>query len=83
MLSYSSPFLQCKVIIVFRSLQSNAPAFGAPSSDECEDEDISLDACLPLEMDEIYRVRERIYERVIELQEKYGIVIHASAVPEQ
>jgi hypothetical protein len=34
-------------------------------------------------MDEIYQMRERIYEHGIELQEKYGMIIRASAVPEQ
>jgi hypothetical protein len=32
-------------------------------------------------MDEISRVRERIYGQVIELQEKSGVIIQASAVP--
>jgi hypothetical protein len=31
---------------------------------------------------EIYPVRERVYEYVIELQEKYGVLIQASVVPE-
>ena len=45
------------------------------------DEDVSLDVLLPLTMDEIYNVRDRIYEHVAELQEKYGVIIQASAVP--
>jgi len=43
---------------------------------------VSLDMRLPMERDVIYQVRERIYERVIELQEKY-VIIQASALPEQ
>ena len=54
-----------------------------PPREPYADEDISLDVRLPMEMDEIYRVRERIYEHVIELQEKYGVIIQASAVPER
>ena len=53
-----------------------------PRREPYADEDISLDVRLPMEMDEIYRVRERIYEQVIELQEKYGVIIQASAVPQ-
>jgi hypothetical protein len=45
------------------------------------DEDVSLEVALPMTMEEIHRVRERIYDWVIELQEKYGVLILASAVP--
>lgn len=46
-----------------------------------EDEDISLDVQLPLEMADIYKARERIHALVIPLQEQYDVVILASAVP--
>lgn len=36
---------------------------------------------LPLEMDEICRAVERVCAHVIELREKNGGIIHASAVP--
>jgi hypothetical protein len=45
------------------------------------DEDVSLEVVLPKTMEEIHRVRERLNEWVIELQEKYGVLILASAVP--
>ena len=46
------------------------------------DEDVSLEVVLPLPMAEIYRVRERIYEWILELQERHGVLILASAVPQ-
>lgn len=46
-----------------------------------EDEDISLDVQLPLEMEDIYKARERIHTLVIPLQEQYDVLILASAVP--
>jgi hypothetical protein len=45
------------------------------------DEDVSLEVVLPLPMDEIYRVRDRIYDWILELQEQYGVLILASAIP--
>ncbi len=45
------------------------------------DEDVSLEVILPLTMSEIYGVRERIYEWILELQESYGVLILASAIP--
>jgi len=45
------------------------------------DEDVSLEVVLPLTMNEIYSVRERIYECILELQERHGVLILASAVP--
>jgi hypothetical protein len=67
--------------LVARILAEYPQAQIVPRREPYADEDISLDVRLPLEMDEIYRVRERIYEHVIELQEKYGVIIQASAVP--
>ena len=46
-----------------------------------EDEDISLEVRLPMEMEEIYQVRDQVYELVIQLQEQYHVLILASAVP--
>ena len=46
-----------------------------------EDEDISVEVRLPVEMEEIYQIREQIYELVIQLQEQYDVLILASAVP--
>jgi hypothetical protein len=45
------------------------------------DEDVSLEVTLPLTMNEIYGVRERIYEWILELQERHGVLILASAIP--
>lgn len=45
------------------------------------DEDINVEVRLPLPMTEIYQVRERIYDIVLELQEIYDVLIMASAVP--
>ena len=36
---------------------------------------------LPLSMDEVYQVRDRVHELVIQLQEQYDVLILASAVP--
>ena len=46
-------------------------------------EDISIDVVLPMSMEEIYQVREWIYELVIELQERYDLLIQVSAVPQE
>ena len=46
-----------------------------------EDEDISLEVKLPLHMEEICAVRERIHELVVQLQEHYDVLMLASAVP--
>jgi len=45
------------------------------------DEDVSLEIMLPLSMREIYEVRDRIYDWIIELQDRYGVLILASAIP--
>ncbi len=45
------------------------------------DEDVSLEIKLPLPMNEIYGVREQIYEWILELQERHGVLILASAIP--
>jgi hypothetical protein len=67
--------------LVARILAEYPQAQIVPRREAYSDEDISLDVRLPLTMDEIYPVRERIYEHVIELQEKYDVIIQASAVP--
>ncbi len=46
-----------------------------------EDEEISVEVRLPLAMEDIYQARDRIHELVIQLQEQYGVLILASAVP--
>jgi hypothetical protein len=46
-----------------------------------EDEDISVEIRLPLNMEEIYQARDRVHELVIQLQEQYDVLILASAVP--
>ncbi len=46
-----------------------------------EDEDISVEVRLPMEMEEIYQVRDQVHELVIQLQEQYDVLILASAVP--
>lgn len=45
-----------------------------------EDEDISVER-LPLNMEGIYPIRDRVHELVIQLQEQYDVLILASAVP--
>jgi hypothetical protein len=47
------------------------------------DEDISIDVVLPMSMEEIYQVREWLYDLVIELQERYDLLIQVSAVPQE
>jgi hypothetical protein len=47
------------------------------------DEDISLEVVLPMSMAEIYQAREWIYDIVIELQDRYDLIIMASAVPQE
>jgi hypothetical protein len=66
--------------LVARILAEYPHAQIVPRRKPYSDENIRLDFRLPLTMDEIYRVRERIYEHVAELQEKYGVIIQASAV---
>jgi hypothetical protein len=46
-----------------------------------EDEEISVEVRLPLDMDEIYEARDRVHTLVIQLQEQYDVLILASAVP--
>ena len=48
-----------------------------------EDEDISVEVRLPLGMEDIYVARDRIHELVIQLQERYDVLILASAIPAQ
>lgn len=40
-----------------------------------------MEIILPLSMHEIYDVRDRIYDWVIELQDRYDVLILASAIP--
>ena len=47
------------------------------------DEDISLDVVLPMSMNEIYQAREWLYDVVIELQDRYEVLISASAIPQE
>jgi HAMP domain-containing protein len=46
-----------------------------------EDEEISIEVCLPVSLDEIYEARDRVHELVRQLQEQYDLLILASAVP--
>ena len=46
-----------------------------------EDEEISVEVRLPLNVEEIYQARDRVHELVIHLQEQYDVQILASAVP--
>lgn len=46
------------------------------------DEDISLEVILPTTMTEVYQAREWIYDVVIDLQDRYDVIIMASAVPQ-
>ena len=52
-----------------------------PRAAPLEDEDMSLEIEPPLCMEEMYVVRERIHDLVIQLQEQYDVLILASAVP--
>jgi len=52
-----------------------------PRSIPLTDEDISLEVILPMSMTDIYQAREWIYDLVIELQERYDVIIMASIIP--
>ncbi len=45
-----------------------------------EDEEVSVEVRLPVGMDQIYEARDRVHELVIELQERYDVLILASTV---
>jgi len=45
------------------------------------DEDVSMEVILPLTINEIYPIRDRIYDWILELQDRYGVLILASAIP--
>ena len=47
------------------------------------DEDISLEVVLPLSMPEIYAARDWLYDVVIELQDRYDLIILASVIPQE
>jgi hypothetical protein len=69
--------------LVARILAEYPNAQIIPRNEPYSDEDISIDVRLPLTTEEVYRARERIYDHVIELQDKYRVIIQASAVPRQ
>jgi hypothetical protein len=48
-----------------------------------EDEDINIEVYLPVPLEEIYAVRDQIHKLVIPLQERYDVLILASAVPSE
>ena len=47
------------------------------------DEDINLEVVLPMSMEEVYQARDAIFDLIIELQERYGLLVMVSAVPEK
>jgi len=67
--------------LITRVLSDFPQAVIVPRSAPVTDEDISLGIRLPLPMQEIYKVRDRVHELVIELEDKYDVLILASAVP--
>jgi hypothetical protein len=68
--------------LVARILAQFPQARIRPRSIPLADEDVSLEVVLPMTMAEIYQVREWIYDLVIELQDRYDLIIMASAVPQ-
>lgn len=48
-----------------------------------EDEDISVEVQLPVDLKELYTARDQIHALVIQLQEQYDVLILASAVPHE
>jgi hypothetical protein len=67
--------------LITRVLSDYPQAVIMPRSAPLADEDISLEIRLPLPMKEIYKVRHRVHELVIEFQDKYDVLILASPVP--
>ena len=63
--------------ILTRYPQAQIRARAVPLSDE----DISLEVVVPGSMAEIYGVREWVYDVVIELQERYDLIILVSVIP--
>lgn len=54
-----------------------------PRSVPISDEDVSLEVSLPGSMADIYQARDWLYDLIIELQERYDIIIMVSAVPQE
>ena len=52
-----------------------------PRSTPLEDEEISVEVRLPVSQSDIYQARDQIHDLVIQLQERYNVLILASAVP--
>ena len=71
------------VELITRILAQFPQAQIRPRSVPLADEDISLEVVLPMTMAEIYQVREWIYDLVIELQDRYDLLIMASAIPQK
>jgi len=69
--------------LITRILNQFPQAQIRPRSVPLADEDISLEVVLPMAMAEIYQVREWIYELIIELQERYDLLIMVSAIPQE
>lgn len=67
--------------LVTRVLAEFPQAVIVPRPAPVADEDISLEIRLPLPMKEIHEARHRVHDIVIELQDKYDVLILASAVP--
>jgi len=53
-----------------------------PRTTPLADEDISMEVRLPLPLDAIYAAREQIHTCVLTLQDRYDVLILASAVPQ-
>ena len=69
--------------LVARILAQFPQAHIRPRALPMSDEDISLEVVLPMTMGEVYKAREWIYDVVIELQERYDLLILASAIPQE
>ena len=69
--------------LVARILTQFPQAHIRPRALPMSDEDVNLEVVLPMTMKEIYQAREWIYDVVIELQERYDLLILASAVPQE
>ena len=54
-----------------------------PRSVPLTDEDISVEVSLPMPMTDIYQAREWMYDLVIELQERYDVIIMVSVIPRE
>jgi hypothetical protein len=63
--------------ILTRYLQAQMGARAVPLSDE----DISLEVVVPGRLAEIYAVRKWVHDVVIDLQERYDLIIRVSVIP--